>query len=579
MSYCVNPHCEARENTDDAEVCQSCGTSLLIRERYRPLKLLSPLGGAQQAEVFEVEDTTGGVGTEVGTHLIMKVLLITDRFKHPDKKRTEFLFREVKVLKKADCIGIPKVQKDGFFVVKDPAIDQELHCLVQEKIEGSTLTQWLEEHGPISQEQAIDWLKQLSDSLIELFEIGYFHRDIKPDNIMCRPDGTVVLIDFGAVREITATYLTRIGVPPDEGRYDEALETTGIYTVGYAPSEQVLGKALPQSDFFALGRTFVHLLTGIHPRQLPADMDTGALTWRDRAPQISKPFGDFIDRLMSIAPGKRPQNAESLKAYLTTTFRRKERTHALFQDRRFQVGLGVLFVLLLLGGYKLGTHLVSRHYFRLALEQQQQRNFKAARNYYEHVIKFDPSDKTAHNNLGLVCQELQDLPCVLESYRKGLEIKPGDAVLSYNLGRIHDEFQEYGKAREYYQKAIDENSSYVFPANNLARLDLIDEKPQQAEERIRTVLSQAEDDSVKASLYKNLGWAQYQQKQYVQAIESLKTSSELNPENISTYCLLAKSDNALGRPSLANWELCFFGNSKLPEVWQWKREFIQQIEE
>lgn len=575
----MNPHCEARENPDDVGVCQSCGTSLLIRERYRPLKLLSPLGGAQQAEVFEVEDTTGGVGIEVGTHLIMKVLLITNRFKPPDNKRTEFLFREVKVLKKADYSGIPKVQKDGFFVVKDPAIDQELHCLVQEKIEGSTLTQWIEEHGPISQDQAIDWLKQLSDSLIELFEIGYFHRDIKPDNIMCRPDGTVVLIDFGAVREITATYLTRIGVPPDEGRYDEALETTGIFTVGYAPPEQVLGKALPQSDFFALGRTFVQLLTGTHPRKLPADMDTGELTWRDKAPQISKPFGDFIDRLMSIAPGNRPQNAESLKAYLNTSFRRKEWTHALFRDRRFQIGAGALLLLLLLGGYKLGTYLVSRYYFQLALEQQQQRNFKTARNYYEHVIKFDPSDKTAHNNLGLVCQELQDLPCVLESYRKGLEIKPGDAVLSYNLGRIHDDFQEYGKAREYYQKAIDANPSYAQPVNNLARLDLIDEKPKQAEEQIGTVLNLAKHDSVKASLYKNLGWAQYQQKQYVQAIESLKTSSELNAEEISTYCLLAKAENAVGQPSSANWELCFFGHSKLPEVWQWKREFIKRNEE
>ncbi|NJR56947.1 MAG: protein kinase, partial [Acaryochloris sp. CRU_2_0] len=226
MSYCVNPHCEARENPDDELVCVSCGTTLLVRDRYRPVQLLSPLGGPQESEVFEVEDTTGGVGIEVGTHLIMKVLLIEDRFKLPDSKRTEFLFREVKVLKAIDHIGIPKVQKDGFFVVKDAGVDEELHCLVQEKIEGQTLNLWVEEHGPISQELALAWLGQLSDSLNELYKIGYFHRDIKPENIIRRPDGTVVLIDFGAVREVTATYLTRIGRPPDEGRYEQDLETT-----------------------------------------------------------------------------------------------------------------------------------------------------------------------------------------------------------------------------------------------------------------------------------------------------------------------------------------------------------------
>ena len=162
---------------------------------------------------------------------------------------------------------------------------------------------------------------------------------------------------------------------------------------------------------------------------------------------------------------------------------------------------------------------------------------------------------------------------------KGLEIKPGDAVLSYNLGRIHDDFQEYGKAREYYQKAINANSSYTLPVNNLARLDLIDEKPKQAEARIRTVLNQAKDDAVKALLYKNLGWAQYQQKQYVQGLESLEKSLELDAGEISAYCLLAKSNNALGRPSPGGWELCFFGSSKLPEVVQWKREYIEKKEE
>jgi serine/threonine protein kinase len=111
------------------------------------------------------------------------------------------------------------------------------------------------------------------------------------------------LIDFGTVREVTATYLAKVS-----GQQ----HITGIFSAGYTPPEQFNGRAVPQSDFYALGRTFVHLLTGKHPSDLPTDTRTGKLIWRDRALQISESLADLLDNLMAIFPGGRPQNAKMI---------------------------------------------------------------------------------------------------------------------------------------------------------------------------------------------------------------------------------------------------------------------------
>ena len=136
-----------------------------------------------------------------------------------------------------------------------------------EKIEGQDLLKWLEiqNYQPITSEQAIDWLTQLTEILNLVHNQNYFHRDIKPQNIMCRSNGKLVLIDFGAVREVTETVQRTTG------------EVTRISSMGYTPEEQKKGKAEPRSDFFALGRTFVYLLTAQQPMNLQEDPRSGKL--------------------------------------------------------------------------------------------------------------------------------------------------------------------------------------------------------------------------------------------------------------------------------------------------------------
>ncbi|MEB3830538.1 bifunctional serine/threonine-protein kinase/ABC transporter substrate-binding protein [Phormidium sp. CCY1219] len=286
MRYCINSHCSVPENPDNGLFCRHCGAQLLLNGRYWATRLLATrsLGGVLYSRTFEASDRN--------SPKILKVLYDTD-----DWAISRFR-REAQVLRQLRDRGLPQVCEDGFF---DSLLQQNLppvHCLVMERIEGLNLLQWLEKRGdrPIGKPEetlAIAWLKQLTLILDRVHQQGFFHRDIKPSNIMLDAAGQLVLIDFGEVREVT----------PEE--------VTVVYTQGYTAPEQHDGFAGLPSDFFALGRTFVHLLTGQPPKHLSTHPTTRQLIWRNRT-DISKPFADLIDDLMAFSPENRPQSSREI---------------------------------------------------------------------------------------------------------------------------------------------------------------------------------------------------------------------------------------------------------------------------
>ncbi|MBD1884693.1 protein kinase domain-containing protein [Microcoleus vaginatus] len=287
VSYCLNPKCPNPSDPANSgkSVCIHCGSELLLQGRYR---LVAPLGGGGFGRTFEVDDN--------GARRVLKVLLK----EHP--KAVELFKQEADVLVRLRHPGIPKVDRDGYFTFTPAHSTESFHCLVMEKIAGANLQDWLKHRGrPISQEQAVNWLKQLSEILDQVHRLNYFHRDIKPHNIMCKPNGQLVLIDFGTAREVSATYFAKVG---------QGQNVTGIVSPGYTPPEQTNGKAVPQSDFFALGRTFVYLLTGKPPTAFPENPRTGRLMWRKGAPQVSDAVANVIDYLMAPFPGNRPQSPQ-----------------------------------------------------------------------------------------------------------------------------------------------------------------------------------------------------------------------------------------------------------------------------
>jgi len=296
MSLCINPRCSQPEHPENlhSRYCKSCNSDLLLNNRYRVMRLLSDKSGF--GIVYEAY--------EGSTPKILKVL--KDNF-NSNAKIVELFQQEAKVLGQFNHPGIPKV--DGYFQYQT-ANNLLLHCIVMEKIEGLNLAEWLTQrrNQPIDQNQALVWLKQLAEILQLVHEKQYFHRDIKPPNIMLKPNGHLVLIDFGTAREATYTYLAKIGAN---------YRVTVVKTDGYTPSEQINGKAVPQSDFFALGRTFVHLLTGEPPLNF-YDGTRDVLHWRSHAPGVSSSLLNLIDEMMAREAGKRPLNAQMLLQRIAT---------------------------------------------------------------------------------------------------------------------------------------------------------------------------------------------------------------------------------------------------------------------
>jgi serine/threonine protein kinase len=298
MSLCINPRCPQPNHPDNgtSRTCCACRTELTLQGRYRVMRLMSSHSGF--GWVYEAYERN-----------LPKILKVLKQEYNQNKKVLELFQREAQVLSQLNHPGVPRVEADGYFQVTLPDSDQPLYCLVMEKIDGPNLKQWMVQQGnhPISEKQALLWLTQLTDVLHQVHRHNYFHRDIKPENIMLRPTGQLVLVDFGAARQITHTYMAHLG---DSG-------ITAVSSAGYTPPEQEQGQAVPQSDFYALGRTLIYLLTARLPND-PAiyDSRTNAFNWRPLAPHISPPLADLIDDLIAPAAQDRPQTTDVIQEQL-----------------------------------------------------------------------------------------------------------------------------------------------------------------------------------------------------------------------------------------------------------------------
>ena len=294
MSLCINPRCPQPQHPENNSRpnCAACGSSLLVQGRYRVMRLISHQSGF--GRVYEAYEGN-----------VPKILKVLKESYNQNPKVVELFRREAQVLGRLRHPGVPRVEANGYFHYFAKDSTEPSHCLVMEKIDGPNLKQWMVQQGnhPISPQQAILWLAQLTDVLHLVHQQNYFHRDIKPDNIMLRSSGQLVLVDFGAAREVTQTYLAQLG---DSG-------ITTVSSAGYTPPEQEQGQAVPQSDFYALGRTLIYLLTAKLPNDPGIyDSRTNQFSWRQYAPQISADLANLIDQLTAPAAANRPQNTAAI---------------------------------------------------------------------------------------------------------------------------------------------------------------------------------------------------------------------------------------------------------------------------
>lgn len=254
---------------------------MLIADRY---EILRPLGRGTFAHTLLARDV------QLGRQVTLKVL----KARTNDLKAYDLFEREATVLRELKHPGVPKIHT----TLRAPWEGADAAFLVMEYVEGSSLAELISDRRHLEMDEVNRLFLELLDVLDYLHSRvpPVLHRDIKPANLVVRTDGSPVLVDFGAVRNV-------FRAPDDDG-------STVVGTYGYMPYEQYMGQASPASDLYALGATFLHLLTGRPP---PEFMTTaGRLEVPANLP-CGEPMRGVLVRLLSPAQADRFQSARDVK--------------------------------------------------------------------------------------------------------------------------------------------------------------------------------------------------------------------------------------------------------------------------
>ena len=296
MQICQNPNCSNPFNADGNRFCISCGQSnfgKLLRNRYRVLKLLGE-GGFSRTYASEDAD-------RLNAPCVIKQFFPQVQGTGQRTKAAEFF--------KEEAFRLYELGENHTQIPRLLAYFEQGSSLylVQEFIQGQTLLQELQQqtYGEVE-------IRELLADLLPVLEFihthNVIHRDIKPENIIRRiGDEKPVLIDFGGAKQVTQATVGR--------------QSTVIYTLGYAPTEQMAGFACHASDLYALGVTCVRLLTqclplqDIHGRIHDPLYDAMNAKWlwheylQKKGINISEDLRIILDKLLKHFPSERYQTA------------------------------------------------------------------------------------------------------------------------------------------------------------------------------------------------------------------------------------------------------------------------------
>ncbi len=271
-------------------------TSALLNNRYR---IIQALGKGGFGETFLAEDT----------HMPSRRLCVIKQLKpvitnNPQVYQIvqERFEREAAILEQLGEGNqqIPKLY--AYF-----AENGQFH-LVQEWMEGVTLTEKLQQEGLISEAEVRKILLNILPVLDYIHNRGIIHRDIKPSNIILRKrDNKPVLIDFGIAKETMSTTIDGTG---------EITSSIVVGTKGFMPPEQAAGKPVFASDIYSLGLTAIYLLTGKRPHELETNLQTGETSYNSVNQNISYNLANVLNKAVRSNHKERYSTAREMLVVL-----------------------------------------------------------------------------------------------------------------------------------------------------------------------------------------------------------------------------------------------------------------------
>ncbi|BAY13510.1 FHA domain-containing serine/threonine-protein kinase [Calothrix sp. NIES-2098] len=283
--------CTHEGNSPNNLFCIHCGQPLSVQKTIRQYQVLRTLGQGGMGTTYLAWDAAGAIAGH--PQLLVLKQMNADMVKIA--KAQELFEREAYTLKSLHHPGIPKYY--DFFV------EGGKKYLAMELVHGQDLEKRIYTTGPVIPSQAIAWMIQTCDILDYLHsqQPPLIHRDIKPANLMVRnSNNRIVVLDFGAVKEIGTAPGTRIGAE------------------GYCAPEQERGQPLTQSDLYAIGPTLIFLLTGENPFKFYHQRGRHFRFDVTSVPTITPQLRAIIDRVTEPLPRDRYQTAQELAAALAT---------------------------------------------------------------------------------------------------------------------------------------------------------------------------------------------------------------------------------------------------------------------
>lgn len=346
------------------------------------------------------------------------------------------LMAEIDTLKKLKHSNLPSIV--------DVIEDDDSFIIVMDYIEGRSLDKIIEETGAQPESYVVEWAKQLCDVF------GYLHsrtpaiiyRDMKPANVMLKPDGNVMVIDFGTAKN----YEINLG------------ETTGIGTIGYAAPEQYIGSGLgrtdARTDIYCLGITLYHLLTNIDPcKNLISDKSIRAVN-----PALSRGLDAIIVKCTQHHPDDRYQSCAELM-YDLEHYEALEPLYKKQQKRKLGAFVATLVasVVFAIAGFTLNSMAVQKAtdtYDQMIFEAQKTSDYEEKIEKYKECIEVPNKEGDIEAYLGLIQaykndsaytnEESKELQGLITKNQTALQENTEDYVkLCFEMGKLNWYYRDF----------------------------------------------------------------------------------------------------------------------------------------
>lgn len=347
---------------------------------------------------------------------------------------------ETDILKKLKHPNLPSII--------DVIEDEKTFLIVMDYVEGRSLNKTLEEYGAQPQESVIEWAKQLCDVLgyLHTREPAIIYRDMKPANIMLKPDGNLTLIDFGTAREFKKKNLA---------------DTTCLGTIGYAAPEQFggMGQTDARTDIYCLGATLYHLVTGLNPSEPPYEIKPIRLV----NPALSSGLERILLKCTQRNPDDRYQSAAELM-YALEHYEEIDEKYRKRQKRKLGAFLttAVLSLAFAIGGIVLQSAAVQKAtdtYQSRLNEAAKSAEYNTKMNLYEECIAIPNKSGEKEAYLGLIqtykdndsvfsVEEAQQLEKLIKNNLDALQGNPDNYTeICFETGKLFWYYYGYGDGK------------------------------------------------------------------------------------------------------------------------------------